>query len=55
MITNARFYQGVKYETDHSRVTMEIILKALYQVSNKKVAIKPKYDLSTLYWNEEIR
>jgi exonuclease III len=55
MITNARSYQGVKYETDHSRVTMEIRLKALYPVSNKRVAIKPKYDLSTLYWNEEIR
>ena len=55
MITNARSFQGVKYETDHSRVVMEIRLKAIYPVSQRKVVKKQKRDLSALHRKDEVR
>jgi len=55
MVTNSRSYQSVEFESDHSMVVTELRIKAIYPISQTRIAREPQRELSELYWNPEVR
>ena len=55
MITNARSYQTVEFESDHSMVVTDLRLKAIYPISQKRIVREPQRELAELHRNPEVR